>query len=274
MGEREGLRAAVQARLRQVITTRDLSPVLETAALVEARRLAEILHDGADDVPIRYLLGWLHWYRYQALPEGQDRQDLDTAIGMFTPCFLAGIADQNLPEPLLPLLADRAVPTATALLQQALGSADQAVLSATTQLWQHILTATPTDHPNRAGHLNDLGIALRARFERTGAQTDLDSAIGFGREAVGATPTGHPDRAGRLSNLGIALRARFERTGAQTDLDTAIGFGREAVEATPTGHPNRPAYLSNLGNALRIRFGRTGAQTDLDTAIGFGREAV
>ena len=43
-----------------------------------------------------------------ALPEGEEQPDVDAAIAMFTPCFIAGIAD--LPEEMLPLLAEEAVP--------------------------------------------------------------------------------------------------------------------------------------------------------------------
>jgi hypothetical protein len=87
--------------------------VLGPRALADARRLAGILEDDDGDLQARHALGWLHWYRYQALPQGQDRQDLDAAIAMFTPCFVAG-AD-GLPEPLLRVLAERAIPTAMAL---------------------------------------------------------------------------------------------------------------------------------------------------------------
>ena len=62
-------------------------------------------------------------------------------------------------------------------------------------VWQRILSVTPEDHPNRAGYLSNLRTALGTRFDRTGAQTDLDEAIGVGRAAVSATPEDHPDRA-------------------------------------------------------------------------------
>jgi Tetratricopeptide repeat len=42
---------------------------------------------------------------------------------------------------------------------------------------QQAVESTPIDHPDRAGRLNDLGIALRSRFERTGSKDDLDRAI-------------------------------------------------------------------------------------------------
>ena len=64
------------------------------------------------------------------------------------------------------------------------------------------MDATPADHPDRAIWLSNLGNALQARFEQTGALADLDEAISAGRAAVDATPAGHSDRAAMLSNLG------------------------------------------------------------------------
>ncbi|MFC8661962.1 CHAT domain-containing protein, partial [Streptomyces sp. NPDC057199] len=81
---------------------------------------------------------------------------------------------------------------------------------------------TPTDHPDRAGRLSNLGLALRTRFERSGAVADLDAAIDAGHQAVEITPTDHPDHALYLSILGVALRTRFERSGAVADLDAAV----------------------------------------------------
>ena len=64
MGVREGRLAAVQARLERVAATRDLSPVLEPDALVEAQRLLEVAGDEADGLQAINLVGWLHWYRH------------------------------------------------------------------------------------------------------------------------------------------------------------------------------------------------------------------
>ena len=57
------------------------------------------------------------------------------------------------------------------------------------------MQATPADHPDRAGYLSNLGIALSARFERTGRDADLDAAIESWQQAVQATPADHPGRA-------------------------------------------------------------------------------
>ncbi|MFF3453113.1 tetratricopeptide repeat protein [Streptomyces sp. NPDC002730] len=259
------------ARLRQVAESRDLSPVLNPKAVHEARQLAEML-PGEDYLQVRFLLGWFHWYRYRALPADEGRADLTGAVQAFTVCFIAGIDD--LPEPLLPLVADTAVSQARGMLQRVQTFPEPTRLYATVDLWLRIVRSTPAHHPQRAGRLSDLSVALQIRCERGGAAADLDTAIVLGEEAVKAAPAGHRQHAPSLTNLGIALQARFRRGGSVTDLDTAIDRLQEAVQATPTDHPHRARYLSNLGNALQARFQRGGSVTDLDTAIDRLQEAV
>jgi tetratricopeptide (TPR) repeat protein len=272
MGPREQRLAAVAARLEQVAAAQDLSPVLEPGALTEARRLTEILRDDDGDMQTRYVLGWLHWYRYQALPEGQDRQDLNAAIDMFTPCFIVGV--EGLPKPLLPVLAEQAVPVATVIHQEVLGSANRDLIPTDVDLWQRILDATPTDDPDRAGRMSNLGTSLAIRFEHSRALADLDAAIQAIQAAVAATPDGHPNQDERLSNLGRVLVTRFEHTRALADLDAAIQAIQAAVAATPADHRNRAFHLDNLATTLATRFEHTGAQADQDAAINAGRAAA
>src|SRR5437762_1771972 len=59
--------------------------------------------------------------------------------------------------------------------------------------------ATPQDHPDLAGRLNNLGNMLESRYERTGRMEDLEEAIRKAEGAVEATPEDHPDLAGRLN---------------------------------------------------------------------------
>ncbi len=178
----------------------------------------------------------LHWVQMEA----QGSNDLKTEIRALTERFIYG---RDVPEPLLPQVADASVYRAAILLQHALNSADLAVVSAATQMWQRILLYTPADHPDRAGRLSNLGVALQTRFERTGDPADLDAAIATVKEAIQAAPAGHPDRAAMLSNLGVALRARFERTGDPADLDAAIATVKEAIQAAPAGQLD---LLNNL----------------------------
>ena len=272
MGVRGKRLAAVAARLERVADTQDLSPVLEPGTLEEARQLLQVAGDGADGLQARNMLGWLYWYRYRARSEREDGQDLDAAIRMFTPCFIH--SGDDLPPPLLPALADQAAPAASNLLSKALGSTDLALISATADLWQRMVSAIPADDEDRPGYLSNLGAAQLARFGLTGALADVDAAIGAWQAALAATPDGHPDRPRYLSSLGNALQARFGRTGALADVDAAIEAARAAVAGTAAGDPDLPGRLSSLGNALQARFGRTGALADVEAAVEAARAAV
>ena len=266
---REEYLSAVQARLEQVSAARAPGPVLSPDALAEARQLADVLRDDDGDLQVRYVLGWFHFYRFQALPEGQDSQDLTTALQMFTPCFVGDV--DGLPELLVPLLAQLAADTATDMLQRAIGSADLRLISATVTLWRRILDAVPESHASRARYLTNLAVALRTRFERTGTVADLDAAIDAVRTAVQAAGAEHPERAKMLSELGAALRSRSARTGESADLDAAIAAPRAAVAATLADAPYRGAHLNNLGNALRSRFDNTGMLPDLEEGLRSSR---
>ncbi|MGD9486312.1 tetratricopeptide repeat protein, partial [Streptomyces sp. TRM70308] len=65
--------------------------------------------------------------------------------------------------------------------------------------------AVPSGHPDRAALLNNLGSALRARFERTGDLADLDHAIELTRQALAESPVDGPRYPTILSNLGAML---------------------------------------------------------------------
>lgn len=77
--------AALFTRLQRLVGSGDPSEVLDTAALDEASRLWEAVlpADGnLQAVPVDVLtaLAYLHWSRYQVLPEGQDQHDLRKAL--------------------------------------------------------------------------------------------------------------------------------------------------------------------------------------------------
>ena len=220
MSGQEGWRAAIQARLELAAATQDLTSLLEPGALAESRQLAGMLDDGDGDLQSRYLLGWFHWYRYQALPEGQDKPDLDAALEMFTQCFIAGAS--GLPSAVDAMVARRAVTAATTLLDEALGSPDPGLATEAVGLWKRVVEATPAGHPGQADRLSSLGAALLILYWRTGVPADLDASIEAQQAAVDATPRDDPDWADCLSKLGIALHTRFTRTEVMADLDKAI----------------------------------------------------
>ena len=82
---------AVRSRLQRVAADQNLGPVLEPDAITEASALAGQLSPTGDHA--RFLLGLLHWYRYNALPsdDDQDLLALFTAVEMFLPCHAVGM---------------------------------------------------------------------------------------------------------------------------------------------------------------------------------------
>ncbi|WP_351233327.1 CHAT domain-containing tetratricopeptide repeat protein [Streptomyces sp. NPDC002133] len=252
-----------------------MSSVLGADALIQAQRLAQYAEEDGD-LETRCLLGWLHWYRYQALPEGEDQHDLGAAIDQFTHCFIADV--EHLPEPLLPVLAERAAPIAIAITNQVLDSADESTITAIVELHERILDATAEVHPDRCVRLSYLAMALLIRFDRAGAAGDLEAAIKAGRSAVDSTPADHPGYSPIRNNLGRALQTKYRESNASEDLDSAIEVIQEAVDATPADDAQRTSYLKNLASLLRVRYLRAfppgGALDDLDTVIWALREAV
>ncbi|EPS45867.1 hypothetical protein H072_279 [Dactylellina haptotyla CBS 200.50] len=117
--------------------------------------------------------------------------------------------------------------------------------------------------------LNDLGVMLGMRFERTGAMDDLSCAIEAANMAVNATPQDDPTWASCLNGLGNRLGRRYERTGSIDDINRAVEVASMALDATPQDHPNRASRLGNLGNLLEMRFEQTGSSSmeDINRAI-------
>ena len=97
------------------------------------------------------------------------------------------------------------------------------------QALRDAIAATPPQDPGRAGHQNNLGLALRTLAGATDDTDALAEAIQAHRNAVAATPPGHPDRPLYLGNLGDVRRAAAERDGDATALDAAIQDCRDAV---------------------------------------------
>lgn len=128
--------------------------------------------------------------------------------------------------------------------------------------------------PDQAGLLQNLGNALRDRFERTGSLHDLNEALEAANDAVQMSPENHPGRAQRLSIFAIVLFSRFRRTGSTEDLNSAVTAIQNAIELTPTYCPARLQCLSILGVALRRRFRQGRSMSDLDAAVGMLHEAV
>jgi tetratricopeptide (TPR) repeat protein len=273
------LLAALRARIKAALEG-DPSGVLDDRALADAAELyAQADAAGGMTVQVGQTLGWLHWLRYLALPDGQDGDDFKATLGWFEAVYDA-YPRASMPDVVRSYLTAglhrRAAqaPAAAEILKRVQHVDDPVELDKAVDLLTEAIAATPPGHPDLAVMLSNLGGALQTRFRRVGDTADLDEAVTVGRQAIAVTPPDQPNLAGYLSNLGLALQARFERVGKTGDLDEAVTVGREAVAATPPGHPNLAAYLDNLGSALRTRFRRTGETGDLDEAVTVGRQAI
>lgn len=271
MARREELLTAIKVRLQRCAEQEDLSAVLDQGALEEAHELAGLLDE--DDTPIRLLLGTLHLGRAAGVPESQRDAELETALAMYTPCFIAGIEPPP-PAEIQAACAQRAAPTALDLLRKVQRSPDEELAFSAVRLWQRIVDATPRDDPTWAASQTHLGIARQAEFFLTGRPGALESAIDAAQAAVDATPPGDPARGEFLGNLGLFHLARFDITGRVSDLDAAIAAMRAALDGAPPGDLDLTALWSSLAAGLRGRAERTGNLADLDAAIVAGQTAL
>ncbi|MFI6744479.1 CHAT domain-containing protein [Nonomuraea sp. NPDC050451] len=252
-----------------MITARDFSVLFDRRLFAQAATLSRLLRDDDRDIRSRYVLGMLHWYRYQAMPEGRGERELDDAVALLSRCFAIG--DDDLPEPFLPILAEQVEPIAVALTERARVVASPAWLTALVELWQHLLDAASSDH---AVYLANLGNALTLRFAHLGDLTDAGRAIEVLERAVEDIPAEDIRQAEMLSTLGTCLQLRYRHTWDQVDLDKAATVLERAVAALPSGHPKEPVVLNNLGNVKRLRYARIGDPADLREAVDLLDQAV
>jgi tetratricopeptide (TPR) repeat protein len=288
MQPRDAALAALLGWLARVTAALDPSEVLTAEGLSCAARLAPLI-DPDEDLEAAAALGKFHWFRYMALPEGADQDDFHAAERYFAPIFQRDL--QAGPAPLRSRVSE---PTDSNMIGEGVDSGyltreaiglftayertnKLSLLTQAVALFRGAVSALPRDHPDAAGHLNNLCSALRtlsARTENGRHAPVLMEAVQAGRDAVAATPRGHPDRAMYLNNLGNALQTLAERTGDQSILEEAVQIGRDSLVATPDDHADRAAHLSNLGNGLRTLYERTGDTAHLTEAIDYGLDAV
>jgi tetratricopeptide (TPR) repeat protein len=138
--------------------------------------------------------------------------------------------------------------------------------------YQHALAATGPKAPVRATYMDNLGMALLDRYERSGAIDDADESVRLLRQAREATPPCSPALAGVVNNLGVALWSRSAHRPA--DLPEALAAFEQAVALTPAGSPDAPTYLDNLANALSDRYEQAGDPADLDKAVHAYEQAI
>lgn len=265
MAERDELHAELSAVLRRA-DRRELSG---SATKDKAQRLASLLTD--DDAESRHLLGWLHWHRAQRRRGGQD--DLQIAVGMFMLCLLDGYTIADLPEGVLPDLADRLASACLQFLRGALEESDPTLLGPAVDLARLAVQCTPPEHRELGARLLMLAACLDARFTHENEPADLDEAVDIYGTFADDMRSGHPGYGLLLVRLAGALRIRYGLSALRSDLEWRIRAGRDAAGALGQGEPEHDRALDDLADALVTRAGLTGDRTDLDEAVRAVRTA-
>ncbi len=193
---------ALDARVKQSGESGDGSLLLDPRAEDWAARLRKALGtlDGSQRVhpaAVISVLAYYHWFRYQALPDGQNQRDLRSALT----CFRA-LADQ-VPGPAVP--ADL----------------------------RRILAPIRPPPANETARLMAEGAKAYLEFQDSGESALLGVAVALTRDAVAAASPGDPNLPSCHMNLGAYLSIRFEMKGAGADLDAAIDAGRRALSHDP-----------------------------------------
>jgi CHAT domain-containing protein len=136
---------------------------------------------------------------------------------------------------------------------------------AITLLEQAVVASEDSAVPSEC--LNNLGLALHARYERSGSMADVERSIELHRQAIEKLPPDAPQLGGCWQNLSMSLQARADRTRRPADLNEAIRASEQAVARTPDGDPTRADVLNSLGVRYSSRHERTKNADDVKRAI-------
>ena len=244
------------------------TPLLQSDATRAAvGELYRVLESDPENGEIRHLLGWWHEFVSSVTTAEQERDEHQAqAVKLLLPIYLTD-PDQvpgRVRASLLSLaesMGDFAAEslhriwdgTATVSLDEVIEAAVQAVY------------LTPTNHPARAGRLSNLGLALRIRFERTGALDDLNNAISRYRAAT-ESPTAPP-------LTGCEAAASWGRLCTDDDAAEAFDTALELlprVTAHSLGYEDALAHggsLSNLGRDAATAYIASGDPERAVTAV-------
>ncbi|WP_219471195.1 tetratricopeptide repeat protein, partial [Nonomuraea rhizosphaerae] len=123
-------------------------------------------------------------------------------------------------------------------------SGSLADLDAAISAHRQAVETAPNKDRDHALLLNNLGIALRARYELTGNVNDLEQAIVPIARALDLITVDNPRRPAILNHLGSRLPVTGRLAEAETVTRQAVDIYRELAAA------NRDAYLPDLAASL------------------------
>ncbi|WP_328718907.1 CHAT domain-containing protein [Streptomyces sp. NBC_00247] len=195
--------------------------------------------------------------------------DLDAALGLIdrSPSSAEG------PEgPRVPLLSPAMALYNRYLRDPRTNSADLDEASRRLRLAEALM---PTGHPDRPTALDDLGLVLIARHQRSGDPAELNEAVTAHRESVALTHEGNGSLGPRLLNLSGALSLRHQLTEDGADLLEVQECRRRAAALPGTNVAHRASMLSSLGLGLVSGFERLPGPADrLDEALRLLRQGL
>ncbi|MDA1359528.1 CHAT domain-containing protein [Glycomyces luteolus] len=273
MRGRDELLEMLHQSLAWIESSQDPSMAWSPGVMALAEHLrASLVETQASDIHARLALGWLTWYQVLAAPSAAVR-DAKTAeaLDLLADPAVAGFGHLDLPEALLPALADRSVARMLDLLNYAAAQADAQLFSDLVDQWLFLTSVTPQTHPERARRLAWCCGMLVVRHQRTGAAADIERAVAVGKLAV-ELGSGDHDLGIHLSNLSAAHKTRYDLHHEPADLDEAIATARRAVAITPGPAVLAPA--TNLCGVLILRYKRDGDDADVTEAVRIGRIAA
>ena len=251
--------------------------------------LAEAIKIGESEVAFEADLlataAWLFWARWDTLPDGPDREALESALRLF---LLLNLVDGdgfgapgNLPRDVREALGQ--VPDAAVLLaDEALAVAESldrrfhpVSLTIVEALTSAALVLTPEADPARADRYSLLASAASAAYRATGDRACLDRAVAACRDAVNAS-LDDAARAPHLVNLGISLREYAEAYGDASALgNSAAVLERllaDGAEHLDTGL--RARAMSAYGGILLAQARASGSPNLIDEAVDCLRAAA
>ncbi|GGN13574.1 tetratricopeptide (TPR) repeat protein [Actinoplanes campanulatus] len=271
MTDSQRLVETLRRRIRAYLDDGDRLGLFEPRASADLAELHEFCISHAESVPVEVVetLAWLHWTRWQAMPEPRD---LDIARALFTE-----IRD-TFPELIPPEFRnpDRARwPYAGArVLDDLAPDADPAHLDTAIEMLEQGLAAVAPDDPHRGVHLKNLASGYVMRFDRAGAPGDLDLAV---QAAVAALRTGSFAGSGAdtfRETLEHAITRRYDLHHRAEDLDKIIDVSRARWQTAASGDPGRFRHAGTLAEALYSRYDEAGRRSDLDEAIAVRRAEI
>ncbi|RLK58707.1 CHAT domain-containing protein [Actinokineospora cianjurensis] len=274
-GEREVvISSGVVERVDRWQTAGDRDAVLGAGALVDAARLV-LPTAAAEPPPLVVLeLTWLHWSRYQALPEPDDRAELEICLA------LAGAVVADAPERLPAPVREWYATTGTARLVDSVSGYYAAVLcevalaARDVDLVDHAVQVARAGGVDRVEHANNVALLLWERFTLAADPADLDQII----DVAEATLRGggdHPLHRQIHLNLGRAHTSRAELSDdPRPGLATALPHLRAALASVAPGAVERADYLCALAYALLAGVTLGSTDADLDECERSAREAL